>query len=350
MAPRRLLIFHTAFLGDVVLMLPLAQILREHFPDASIAAVTIPSAAGLLMGHPAIDQVFPYDKRGQLRGVRGMMTMAARLRTGAFDAVLIPHRSLRSALVCRLAGIPVRIGFRTSAGRLFLTETVPYAARDHEILRNIALARPLGVIANAPVLPLLYPSPADGVAVEELVRRSLSGAAGQMPVKVIAVAPGSVWDTKRWPEERYVELVRLLLDEGCSVALVGGSADMGLCGRIARGAGVAPIIDASGRLSLLQSAALIGRCGVLVTNDSAPMHLGVAMRTPVVAIFGATAPSFGFGPAGASDRVVETSGLQCRPCAIHGGRKCPIGTFECMWAITPVRVRDEVMAVLGVRT
>ncbi|HMK38279.1 MAG TPA: glycosyltransferase family 9 protein, partial [Bacteroidota bacterium] len=83
----------------------------------------------------------------------------------------------------------------------------------------------------------------------------------------------------------------------------------------------------------------------LVSNDSAPVHMAVAMRIPVVAIFGPTLPLFGFAPLGLRDRVVETAGLKCRPCSVHGGRRCPTGTFDCMNQISAVRVRNEVLAI-----
>jgi heptosyltransferase-2 len=105
----------------------------------------------------------------------------------------------------------------------------------------------------------------------------------------------------------------------------------------------------AGQLSLLQSAAMLERASLLVSNDSAPMHLAGAVGTPVIAIFGATAPSYGFGPSGPFDRVVETPGLACRPCAIHGGPKCPIGTFECMERITPDRLLAEIQDLLAKR-
>jgi heptosyltransferase-2 len=343
--PRNILVFQTAFIGDVVLTLPLLQVLREQFPDASITALTTPTAAGLLGGHPAVTRSIEYDKRGKLRGPGGMATMITMLRKEKFDTALIPHRSLRSALVCRAADIPVRIGFKTALGRRLMTKTVPYIAADHEIVRNLSLAKPLGVHPDNRPLPRLYPSETDRQAVNDVLGKEKGGE--KKGRKVIAIAPGSVWNTKRWPEENYIELVRLLTKEGCAIILVGGEADRELSGRIVSAPGISSVIDATGKLSLLQSAELLGRCAALVSNDSAPMHLAVAMRTPVVAIFGATVPSFGFAPMGRLDRIVETNGLRCRPCGKHGGKRCPVGTFECMQAISSVRVRNEVLSITG---
>jgi heptosyltransferase-2 len=156
--------------------------------------------------------------------------------------------------------------------------------------------------------------------------------------RIVALAPGSVWATKRWPEEYYAALGRLLDDHGFSVVLVGGEDDRELCTRIADTFPGRRALVAAGKLTLLQSAELLRRCRIVVTNDSAPMHLAVAVATPVVAIYGATVPSFGFAPRGPRDRVVEREGLSCRPCGIHGGNSCPIGTFACMLEVQPGQV------------
>jgi heptosyltransferase-2 len=329
----RILVLQTAFPGDVVLILPLVQALREHVPAAEIACLTTPRAADLLAHHPAIDERIMYDKRGKDRGVGGFIRMVRRLRTRPFDLALIPHRSLRSAALCRLAAIPRRIGFSTSAGRLLLTDVVAYDPHAHEIRRNLQLLTPLGVPVAETLRPRLFPGDAERREAG-LILDGLSAGPGM----VVALAPGSVWATKRWPEEKYAELGRRLTGRGDAVVLVGGPEDEALCARIARAVGGDRIRSAAGRLSLLGSAALLARCEVLVSNDSAPMHLAGAVGTRVVAVFGPTVPAFGFAPSGPRDIVVETHGLLCRPCAIHGGPRCPIGTFVCMLNIEPQAV------------
>lgn len=345
--PRKILLFHTAFPGDIVLTLPLAQSMSRAFPDARLTVLTTPAAAGILTGHPAVSAVIVYDKRGIHRGPRGIRSMSSLLKERRFDAVLIPHRSFRSGFVCWLARIPVRIGFSTSAARCLMTRTVPYVPSDHEIVRNLSLGGPLGINDQTLELPSVYPSRDDRARVDAFLKDVPGGAGG-----IVGIAPGSVWNTKRWPEGRFSALVGQLRREGHRVVLIGGEADVPLCGRIAAAhdSGAEPILDASGMLTLLQSAALIERCAVLVSNDSAPMHLGVAVRTPVLALFGATVPGFGFRPVGEHDRILEVNGLSCRPCAIHGGRACPIGRFDCMDGISVDRVRNEIVSLIALRT
>ncbi len=339
--PNRILIFQTAFLGDVILTLPLAQVLHRHLPDARIDFLTTPNAAAILRNHPAIHSIIVYDKRNSQRGIGGMFSVSRIIKENQYDAALVPHRSFRSAVVVALSGIPIRAGFDTSAGRFLFTNIVRYEKNNHEIERNLALAAVMNVAHAGKELPSLYPSQEDVSAVD----RFFSENSIDSKKSIIAVAPGSVWNTKRWLSERFSDLVKMIVSAGMQVILIGGKEDEKLCGEIAAGAAKKEIFNSAGALTILQSAELIRRCAVLVTNDSAPMHLAVAMRTAVVGIFGATVPAFGFAPYGERDVVVQTEGLSCRPCSIHGGDTCPIGTFECMTKISAETVFENVMRI-----
>jgi heptosyltransferase II len=285
--------------------------------------------------------VFVYDKRGKDAGFFGFFRQVGLIRSAEYQCAVIPHRSLRSAVLARFAGIPRRIGFDTGSGRRIMTDLVPYAGYTHEISLNLSLLVPLGITPPAREKPVLIPSDADRVVVEKFFLEARLGEKNNC----IAIAPGSVWNTKRWPPERYALLASLLIKKGFRVVLAGGTEDSGLCRQVARQVTDGTVAVAAGMFTLLQSAELIRRCAVLVSNDSAPVHLAVAMQTPVVAIFGATVPEFGFAPYGNRDRVVQEAGLACKPCSIHGGAKCPIGTFDCMLRITPERVLEEILTL-----
>jgi heptosyltransferase-2 len=129
------------------------------------------------------------------------------------------------------------------------------------------------------------------------------------------------------------------------VVLIGGAQDVELCDRIANLAASLNVVSLAGRLSFLSSAALIDRASVLVSNDSAPVHIASAMGTPVVEIFGATSPDFGFTPYGVAHRIVQREDLDCKPCAIHGGDHCPVKTFDCMEGLSAHTVIEAVHAL-----
>jgi len=343
---KKILLFHTAFIGDIILTLPLAQVLHALDPRAKISFVAIPAASQVLRNHPAIDEIISYDKKGNERGIRGILQLAYRLRRKRFDLAIIPHRSLRSALIPWLAGIPRRIGFTSSAAAFLFTDRVPYLQDHHEMGRDLDLLAPLGITPPSPELPRLYPNEEDRKFVQAMLECHRATSARFDISRMIAVAPGSVWNTKRWPMESYRQLCRLLVEDGLSVILIGGRQDVELCNQLSKGVEKDGLLNAAGELSLLQSAEMIRRCGAAVSNDSAPMHLAVGVGTPVVAIFGATVPAFGFAPTGARDRVMGVEGLPCRPCGIHGGDVCPVGTFACMHGISPEEVQRAVRSVL----
>ncbi len=333
MIPPRIVVFQTAFLGDVILTIPLLTAIRRSAPGTETALVTIPSAAPLVQGHPDVTQVIVYDKHGNDRGFAGAARVIRALRQWNAGLAFVPHRSLRSALAIRLAGIPRRIGFTTSAGSFLFTDRVRYRKNAHEIDRNLDLLDPLDLRPQERILPTLHPNARDAEIVEQMTRPFFD-------IRVrepIAVAPGSVWPTKRWVPEGYVKVCRMLAARGEPVVLIGGESDADLCAQIAARAGPG-VYSFAGSLSLMQSAAMVKASRILLTNDSAPQHLAVALGIPVVSIFGPTVTSFGFAPVGPYDEVVETPGLPCRPCSIHGGEKCPIGTFDCMNHILPEHV------------
>lgn len=301
----------------------LAALARRTGP---VDVVTTPVAGPLLDKHPAVRQVMLYDKGGAERGLGGLLHLARRLAGREYDAAYLPHRSLRTAALARLARIPRRVGF-ADGWPAFYTEVHPRARTGSESARLLGLLGPAGD-AESP-LPHLYPSADDDRAAAGFLAQA--GVTGPF----VALAPGSRWGTKRWP---YYKELATRLGEELPVVVVGGPEDAGLGAGVAEAGGASRERSACGKLTLLQSAALIGRARLLVTNDSAPLHLATALGTPVVALFGPTVPGFGFGPLGAHDVVVEVAGLECRPCSAHGPQTCPLGHHRCMKALPVSRV------------
>ncbi|PYP81795.1 MAG: lipopolysaccharide heptosyltransferase II [Gemmatimonadetes bacterium] len=316
-------VIQTSFLGDTILTTPLlAQLARRGAVDV----VTTPAAASVLTGHPAVRSVIVYDKRGAHSGLFGLTTLAARLRAATYDAAYLAQGSLRSAALAFLARVPERVGFATSHGHWLYTTKVAYRDDLHHAARLLMLSRPNGREPTPEeIRPSLAPGSAEREVVDDLLRRA--GVAAGEPL--IALAPGSVWGTKRWPY--YPELARMLSDAG-RIVVVGGSDDTALAAEIRTA--VPDAVDATGALPLLGSAELIRRCAVIVTNDSSPLHLASAVGTPTVAIFGPTVPNFGFGPLAPSNVVVGNDSLTCRPCHRHGPRRCPLTHFRCMRDLT----------------
>jgi len=311
-----------------VLTTPLLEALAARYGPVDV--VTTPAAAPLIETHPAVRRVIPYDKKGRDRGLGGLVRLARALRAEQYECAYLPHRSLRTALAAWLARIPQRVGF-DDGWRSLYTDVRRRAKQGHEIDRVLALA---GVTVHR-IRPSLHVPLADRAATEGFLREH------GIRERFVALAPGSIWGSKRWPY--YRELAERLAGS-VGIVVVGGPEDAGLAAEItaavARSGGQA--VSGCGRLTIRQSAEAIRRAAVLVTNDSAPLHFAQAVDTPTVAIFGSTVPSFGFGPRGPRDRVVQLDGLACRPCSAHGPPSCPLGHHLCMKSLS---VQDVLQAI-----
>lgn len=322
------LVLQTSFLGDTVLTTPLIARLAEEGP---VDVLVTPASAGLLENHPAIRETIVYDKRGRDRSVAGFTRLARALRAKRYDAIYLAQGSARSGALALAARVPRRVGFESSAGRAFYTVRVPTPVGMHHAEKLFTLGSAGGgrPYSRQDLRPRLYPGATEREAVDALLGRD----GGALPM--IAFAPGSVWATKRWPH--YPALARLLGGRA-RIIVIGGKDDGALARDIAAVAGEDNVVDATGRFTLLASAELIGRMRVIVSNDSAPLHLASAMGTPTVAIFGPTVPAFGFGPLAERSAIVEDDVLACRPCDRHGPRRCPLGHWKCMLLQSPERV------------
>ncbi|MEW6270623.1 MAG: lipopolysaccharide heptosyltransferase II [Thermodesulfobacteriota bacterium] len=325
-----MLLAQTSFLGDVVLTTPLWRALRDAFPEAEIWWLTRPDAAPLVAPLAGRDRVLVFDKRGADGGLSGLRAVAARLRALRFDAAIAVQRSLRTAATLALAAIPERVGFAGAPGSPLYQHRVPQRgahARD----RLLALAEPFGVRPVPAPLPALEIDPAAASAVA--TRLQAAGVADGE--RLLVIAPGSAWETKRWPAERFAEAACALVPQDLHrVVVVGTSADgthaASIAAALGRSSPGAPAtLDLTGRTSTAELVATLARAALVLANDSAPAHVAAALRRPVVVPFGPTVPAQGFAPLGPSVRIVERE-LSCRPCSRHGDRFCPIGTHECL--------------------
>ena len=336
---KKICVIQTAFAGDVILATPLARALCQAFPGSEVNFLVTPETAILLSNNPFISHIYAYDKRGMELGIKSLLGWVKRLRKAEFDLALIPHRSFRSAVLAWGAGITKRVGFRNSAGSFLFTDVVAYPKDVHEVVRNSYLLRSLGWDGKI-MGPELFPGQDEQNQVDDFMKKCRIGL-GQ---RFVTMGPGSVWPTKRWLPEGFASVARQIWKKyGIHTVLVGGKEDRALGDAVVR-LGRCSIINGMGELTILASAELIRRSSLLLCNDSAPLHLGVAVGTSLVAIFGPTVTEFGFAPYGEGSVVIERS-LDCRPCGIHGGMRCPKKHFRCMKEIT----HEEVFSIIDRR-
>ena len=283
--------------------------------------------------------MIPYDKRGADRGFAGLRRVASVARAESRDATAyLAQGSWRSATLALLAGFKHRVGFDTSSGKWLYTRRITHRPEQHHAERLLRLAvGDGGVVDAARLTPVLFPSAEDTDAVSRLL-----AATGASRAPLIALAPGSVWATKRWPG--FPALASALAGRG-RIVVIGGPGDRELAAGIR--SAVPDAIDTTGQLSLLASAELIRRSAVLVTNDSLPQHLASAMGTRTVTIYGPTIPGFGFGPLSAHSGTVGHAFLDCRPCHPHGPAECPLGHHRCMRDLATAEVLSRTLTVLA---
>ncbi len=335
----KILLVQTGFLGDVVLSTPTIASLRKLYPQAELFFMTTPDAAELVQHHPELKEILIFDKRRSMRGMSGLLKMSALLREKQFQIVFSLHKSWRTALLLWLARIPKRYGFSEASGQMFYTQTAPRRDLAHEVLRNLAIFRNVGedpehLESN---LHIELSEVAKNQATELL--KVFEG----MPI--LGVAPGSVWATKRWTKEGFSEVVRNFSQRGFGVVLLGGERDRILSEEIEREAGV-QCLNLCGSTSLLVSVAVIKCLELLLANDTAPLHMASAVQTPVVALFCATVPEFGYTPWKVPSRILGVEGLSCRPCGRHGGEICPTGTHACQKNLLPLEVISGISNLL----
>jgi heptosyltransferase-2 len=329
------LVIQTAFFGDVILTTPLIRRACERL-GAPVDVATLPASSAVLANNPSVRDRIAYDKRGKDAGIAGFVRVARLLRRRRYAVAYLAQSSLRSAALAFAAGIPRRIGFRSAPGAFLQTHSVTPRGEPHQVERLLALAD------GAPDRrePEIYPGPDERAAVDALLAEA--GIQGEF----VVLAPGSQWGSKRWPF--FPELARVLAQE-CRLALVGGPGDRADARQIrtALGSGT-PVADGTGRLSILAAGELIRRARLLISNDSAPVHLASATGTPTIEIYGPTAPIFGFAARAAWSRVVEPDPMDCRPCHHHGPPACPLGHHRCMREIPIGKVLAEVRGLLQI--
>ncbi len=309
----------------MVLTTPMLRSLRHHEQGATITLLHALRTTDIVRYSPHIDHRIVYDKSGGDRGTGSFLSLVRKLSGKRFDLVLSPHRSIRSGLLALFTGAPRRIGFAHPSSGLFYTDTVPYSRWESTFVRRkLDLLLPLGIDEENETPEIAW-SDKEETEVSALLK---SGGV-RSPFAVLAV--GSAWETKRWPPERFAELVVELERIGLQAVAVGGPTDRE-AGRSVSDAGG---VDITGKTSLTAVSALLHRASLFVGNDSGALHMARAARTPAIGLFGPTGPEqFRFD---SQVRIIRSE-VDCAPCSDHGARDCPTGNWICMPGISAAHV------------
>jgi len=347
-----ILIVKLSAIGDVIHTLPALNAIRAHYPNAHITWLVEAAAADLVIGHRALDRVIVSHRKRWARQLRGggrrqalmeMRQFWRDLRDTHYYIIIDFQALLKSGVLVWLARGRRKIGFdkgmqHQEHSYLLLNERVPPVDMEvHALTRGLQLLHAIGVNSGK----VVYDIP---IAAQDHARiAALMDAQGIDPGRpLVAINPVALWETKLWLNERFAALAdRLVAEQGVNIVFTGGPGD-GAVIRDIRSMMDKPSSDFSGKTSLTMLAALYQRATLLVTTDTGPMHLAAAVDTPVVALFGPTAP-WRTGPFGPGHRIVRTA-PPCSPCY---KRRCDIHQCRCMRDITVDQVIDAVMPLLA---
>ena len=314
---KKILVIQTAFIGDVVLATSLIENLHQQFPEVKLDILVRKGNESLFQSHPFLNQVLVWDKKNNK--YQNWVGLLFKIRSRQYDMVLNAQRFAATGAWTAFSKAKFKIGFDKNPFSFLFTHAVVHQFSEkgkHEIDRNHQLLSSLFVTKVA--MPKLYPTAADEIAVSSYQ---------QLPY--LCIAPASVWFTKQFSIEKWVDLINELPFKG-PIYLIGGPGDKLLCDQILQKINRKSVVNLAGRLSFLASAALQKKAVLNYVNDSAPMHFASAVNAPVVAVYCSTLPNFGFGPLSDRSFIVQTNeALACRPCGIHGKKQCPLKHFDC---------------------
>jgi len=336
----KILVIQTAFPGDAILTLPMIQQLKKRNENILIDVICIPSTKIIFEASPHINSVIELDKKGKQKSLFALFKFSRQIKKNNYDKVYSPHRSLRSALLTLELNVKETYGFDNSNLKFAYRHTVKYNLSDHEVKRNLSLIGENYLDDEWKILP--------GISVREEIRNKIDVFIKNeiKTQNIIAVAPGSVWQTKVYPTEHYKEIINYLIEDGYTVILIGGEADKDLCEQMKSSFGD-KVLNLASEFSFIETIEILKHVKLLITNDSAPTHLGMCADISVLTIYCSTVPGFGFYPYNEQSEFMSFNNLDCKPCGIHGYRKCPIETFDCGYKLQPDTVLEKIKKLLA---
>ena len=316
--PRNILIIRFSSLGDVVLTTAVLPNLKAKWPNSRVTFATKSAFLPVFERNPHVDEVLTFDE-----AEKPFSQLSATVRERHWDIVIDLHRNPRSWFLRLVSGGEcTAVVEKAVAARYALLFTKRPSASLKKSVRERILDT-LDIIDVPVVSQETQLFPADPAPI-------LQAWGASMNDRLIGVAPGARHATKRWPVAKFAEAAnRLGAFPNTTVVIVGDRADKAVAAEVASKL-VVRHVNLAGKTTLSDLIAVTSRFSLLLTNDSGLMHIGEALKVPLVALFGPTVRAFGFGPYRATSRVAEVINLPCRPCTLHGEERCPLGHHRCM--------------------
>ncbi len=332
---KKILIFNVNWLGDVLFSTATIRNIRRNYPDSFIACIIPSRCYPILKGNPHLDEIIIFDEKERQRGSLAKLRFVQLLKTKKFDVVFLLHRSFTRALICRLAGIPQRVGYYTKKRGFLLTKRIKPVARDalHRIDYYLNIIEKAGLKVEDRYLEFFIDDK-DVKFVDEFLNKKSIGKDGFL----VAINPGGNWLPKRWPEVHWAILADKLITEfGARIIITGSYTDIYTAQKIRDLMKEKPII-ASGVFNLKQLGALCKRLDLFITADTGPLHIANALGAKrIIALFGPTSPEI-TGPYPLKNTAILSKDVGCKiPCYVV---RCKDN--RCMKAVTPEDVIEKI--------
>ncbi len=337
----KILVINLMHIGDLLLVTPVLRTLRSNFPAAHIALLADAKLADLVKYNRNIDRLIAIDKKGYHDKLWNYIKLIGEIRDEKYDLVINLHRNERASFLAGLSGAGKIVGYSTFGPHVFFDRVLENRKRvKHQVEAHFDVLRETLGIAKIDDRGIeMWLDAAAEAEAAKIWAETYGSEAGTL--KVIGLNSGASWPTKRWPKEYFAALADRLLDLGYGVAYFGGPMDEELVREtlgLMKNSPHPRLAVLTGKVRLMVLAALFKKCAALVTNDSGPMHIAVAMDVPLVSIFGAS-PVTGFSPYNNRSVVIKTTAA-CHPCYEH---HCD--TLHCMTGISVDQVLQATLDI-----
>ena len=340
---KRIVVRAPNWVGDVVMSGLALRELRRVLPQAHITLVARPGVADIFMDTGLIDDVLIFERSG----LASVWRQISEWRRRRFDAAVLFQNAFEAAAIAFLARVPRRIGYNTEGRSLLLTNPLPqpeWKDQRHESFYYLNIVPEVARLLNGTLSTEDIEARLVLEVSEESKRRArqqLKEQGARPGAPLVLLCPGSINSrAKRWPAERYAALGDRLIESGANVALIGSPGEFDVSQEVCKHAQHQPIV-LTGATSVAEATAIISIADVLVTNDTGPAHIGAALNTPTLVIFGPTNPLTTY-PMSTNAEIVRRP-PDCAPCML---RECPID-HRCMTAISPDEVFERASALLA---
>ena len=323
----------TAFIGDVILSTAVGKKLATYHPESKIDYVVRKGNEGLVENLPFVNHVWIWDKKNQK--TKNLIRLIRAIRKEKYNLVINLQRFFSSGLMTAFSKGNYTVGYNKNPLSFAFNKSFEHVigSGKHEVERNQKLIT--AFTDDKYEMPILN-LPKD---LPDIVEPFINDA-------YICIAPASVWYTKQFPKSKWVEFL-LKLPTDLKIIVLGAPNDSIIAESLKEECLNHSIVDLCGKVSLIESAAIMKKAVMNYVNDSAPLHLASASNAPVRAIFCSTVPEFGFGPLSTDSRIIQVSeDLECRPCGLHGKKDCPLGTFDCALRINTTEMAEELFTYL----